>query len=148
MIVYDLYYRHSIILLTLRFLTHLDPIPEPGLDRLATVSRLRNCANVINEPHGRAGLQTIASLPSLGNPLAFAIIHLLAENKDMTPSQIARGVGRSISRVSHVLGSLRMTEVVRYETNGKLAKYRLKHPREVRQILSALGNFIDSSAPS
>jgi DNA-binding transcriptional ArsR family regulator len=80
--------------------------------------------------------------------LAFAIIHLLAENKDMTPSQIARGVGRSISRVSHVLGSLRMTEVVRYETNGKLAKYRLKHPREVRQILSALGNFIDSSAPS
>ena len=84
----------------------------------------------------------------LGNPLAFSIVHLLTENRDLTPSQIARSVGRSVSRVSHVLGALRMTEVVRYETNGKLARYRLKHPRQTRQVLSALAQFIDSSSPS
>ena len=84
----------------------------------------------------------------LGNPLAFSIVHLLAENKDITPSQIARGVGRSVARVSHVLAALRMTEVVRYETDGKQARYRLKHPREVRQILSALEKFIDSASSS
>jgi len=84
----------------------------------------------------------------LGNPLAFSIVHLLVENKDITPSQIARGVGRSVSRVSHVLAALRMMEVVRYETNGKQASYRLKHPRQTRQVLAALEQFIDSASPS
>jgi predicted transcriptional regulator len=84
----------------------------------------------------------------LGNPLAYSIVNLLAENKDVTPSQIARGVGRSVSRVSHVLAALRMMEVVRYETNGKQASYRLKHPRQTRQILNALEQFIDSASPS
>ena len=84
----------------------------------------------------------------LGNPLAFSIVSLLVENKDITPSQISRGVGRSVSRMSHVLAALRMMEVVRYETNGKQASYRLKHPRQIRQILSALGHFIDSASPS
>jgi DNA-binding transcriptional ArsR family regulator len=84
----------------------------------------------------------------LGNPLAYSIVNLLAENKDITPSQIARGVGRSVSRVSHVLAALRMMEVVRYETNGKQASYRLKHPRQTRQIQDALEQFIDSASPS
>ena len=84
----------------------------------------------------------------LGNPLAFSIVHLLAENKDMSTSQVARGVGRSVSRVSHVLAALRMTEVVRYETDGKQARSRLKHPRQIRQILSALEKFIDTASPS
>jgi DNA-binding transcriptional ArsR family regulator len=84
----------------------------------------------------------------LGNPLAYSIVNLLAENKDITPSQIARGVGKSVSRVSHVLAALRMMEVVRYETNGKQASYRLKHPRQTRQILNALEQFIDSASPS
>jgi len=84
----------------------------------------------------------------LGNPLAYSIVNLLVENKDITPSQIARGVGRSVSRVSHVLAALRMMEVVRYETNWKQAKYRLKHPRQIRQIISALERFVDSASPS
>ena|SRR5712691_1401546 len=84
----------------------------------------------------------------LGNPLAYSIVNLLAENKDITPSQIARGVGKSVSRVSHVLAALRMMEVVRYETNGKQASYRLKHPRQIRQIISALEQFVDSASPS
>ena len=84
----------------------------------------------------------------LSNPLAYSIVNLLADNKDIAPSQIARGVGRSVSRVSHVLAALRMREVVRYETNGNQASYRLKHPRQNRQILGALEQFIDSASPS
>jgi DNA-binding transcriptional regulator GbsR (MarR family) len=59
----------------------------------------------------------------LGNPLAFSIVILLMGNKDITPSQIAGAVGRSVSRVSHVLAALRMMELVRYKTSGKQATY-------------------------
>lgn len=84
----------------------------------------------------------------LGNPLAFAIVHALAEHKEMTPSEVAKVVGRSVSRVSHVLAALRLAEVVRYETNGRRATYRLKHARELRQILRALSEFITSASRS
>ncbi len=77
----------------------------------------------------------------LGNPIAFAVVQLLAENKEMSPSEIARAVGRSLPRVSNVLAALRLGEVVRYETDGKRTRYRLKHPREVRKILEALAGF-------
>ena len=82
----------------------------------------------------------------LGNPLAFAVVNVLGENNELTPSEIARAVGRSVSRVSHVLAALRLAEVVRYETDGRQARYRLKHPRETRQLFQALGKFIDSSS--
>jgi DNA-binding transcriptional ArsR family regulator len=81
----------------------------------------------------------------LGNPLAYSIVILLTQSADLTPSQIARGLSRSVSRVSHVLAALRMMEIVRYESDGKRAKYRLKHPREIRQVLVALGRFVDSA---
>ena len=83
----------------------------------------------------------------LGNPLAYSIVSLLAHNKGMTPSQIARGLGRSVSRVSHVLAALRMMEVVRYETNWRQASYRLKYPHQMRQVIAALERFIDSTPP-
>ena len=78
----------------------------------------------------------------LGNPIAFSIVHLLAENKEMSPSEIAKAVGRSVPRVSNVLAALRLAEVVRYETEGKWTRYRLKHPREVRKVLEALAGFV------
>jgi hypothetical protein len=31
----------------------------------------------------------------LGNPLAFAVVNVLEENKELSPSEIARAVGRS-----------------------------------------------------
>ena len=83
----------------------------------------------------------------LGNPVAFTIVELLTENKELRPSQIARAVGRSLSRISHVLAALRLAEVVRYETGVRQAKYRLKHPRQIRQLLRALSKFIDSASP-
>jgi predicted transcriptional regulator len=39
----------------------------------------------------------------LGNPVAFAIVQLLVENRELSPSEIARAVGRSVQRVSTVL---------------------------------------------
>ena len=76
----------------------------------------------------------------LGNPLAFAVVNVLGESRELSPSEIARAVGRRVSRVSHVLAALRLAEVVRYETDGRQARYRLKHPRETRQLLQALEN--------
>ncbi len=84
----------------------------------------------------------------LRNPVAFAIVRALAENDEMSPAGIAKAVGRSVSRVSHVLAALRLAEVVRYETDGRRARYRLKHPREVRQILRALSEFVASASRS
>jgi DNA-binding transcriptional ArsR family regulator len=84
----------------------------------------------------------------LGNPIAFAVVQTLAETKEMSPGEIAKAVGRSVSRVSHVLAALRLAEVVRYETDGRRATYRLKHPRETRQILAGLSEFIDSASSS
>ena len=82
----------------------------------------------------------------LGNPLAFAIVDVLAAGKELSPSEIARAVSRSVSRVSHVLGALRLAELVRYETDGRQARYRLKHSRETQQLLEALAKFIDTSS--
>lgn len=82
----------------------------------------------------------------LGNPLAFALVNVLGESNELSPSEIARALGRSVSRVSHVLAALRLAEVVRYETDGRQARYRLKHPRETKQLLKALERFIDSSS--
>ncbi len=82
----------------------------------------------------------------LGNPVAFVVVQLLAENKELSPSEIARAVGRSVQRVSTVLGALRLAEVVRYDTDGKRNRYRLKHPSEVRSVLAALSRFVKAAS--
>jgi len=37
----------------------------------------------------------------MGNPIAFAFVDAVSQNKELTPSEIAHAVGRSVSRVSH-----------------------------------------------
>ena len=82
----------------------------------------------------------------MGNPIAFAVVNALSQSKELTPGEIAHAVGRSVSRVSHILASLRLAEVVRYDTDGRQARYRLKHSGETRELLKALALFIDSSS--
>ena len=82
----------------------------------------------------------------LGNPLAFAVVQLLAENGEMSPSQLAAALGRSLARVSNVLAALRLAEVVRYQTEGRKARYRLKRSRETRKLLAALDRFIGAAS--
>ena len=77
-----------------------------------------------------------------GNPIAFTVVGLLAAGKEMNTSEVAKAAGRSVSRVSNILGALRIAEVVRYQTEGTRAQYRLKHLRETRKILAALSGFV------
>ena len=82
----------------------------------------------------------------LGNPLAFAAVQLLAESRELSVGEIARAVGRSVQRVSSVLGVLRVAEVVRYQQDGRRNRYRLKHPSEVKGVLSALSRFVKTAS--
>jgi DNA-binding transcriptional ArsR family regulator len=82
----------------------------------------------------------------LGNPLAFAVVQLLAENRELSVGEIARAVGRSVQRVSTVLGVLRVAEVVRYQQDGRRNRYRLKHPSEIKGVLSALSLFVKAAS--
>jgi hypothetical protein len=49
-----------------------------------------------------------------------------------------------VPRVSSVLGALRLADVVRYDSDGKRNYYRLKHPREMRQVLAALSRVVEA----
>ena len=55
-------------------------------------------------------------------------------------------MGRSVQQVSTALTALGPAEVVRYETGGKRNLYRPKHPREVRDVLSALCRFVQTTS--
>ena len=55
-------------------------------------------------------------------------------------------MGRSVQRVSNVLGALRLAEVVRYDTDGKRNRYRLEHPSEVKSLLAALSRFVKAAS--
>ena len=82
----------------------------------------------------------------LGNPVAFAVVQLLAENKELNPGELARAVGRSVQRVSTTLGALRLAEVVRYDSDNRHNRYRLKHPSKVRNVLGALSRFVKAAS--
>jgi len=116
-------------------------------DTVAILSRFRNCENVISVP----AVEEVSYRQSrpcrlLGNPVAFTVVSLLASGKDMSTGEIARAIGRSVPRTSNILGALRLAEVVRYETEGRQARYRLKHPREIRRILDALSGFVKTTS--
>ena len=61
----------------------------------------------------------------LGNPVAFAVVALLTNGKDLSTSELA--------------------ELVRYETEGRYARYRLKHSRPIRRILETLSEFVKTT---
>ena len=84
----------------------------------------------------------------LGNPVVYSIVAVLHEREAMTPTEIAEFVGRSLGRVSALLGALRLADVVRYETAGGHTKYRLKHRAATGKLLKALGDFVEAAGPS
>jgi hypothetical protein len=54
----------------------------------------------------RIAIDTASLCRLLGNPVAFAVVQLLAENKESSPSEIARAIGESVQRVRGVLSAL------------------------------------------
>ena len=77
----------------------------------------------------------------LGNPISFAVVDALSQTKELSPSEIARTVGRSVSRVSHVLAALRLAEVVRYDTDGRQARLPLETSPRNSGISQGTGNI-------
>jgi transcription initiation factor IIE alpha subunit len=84
----------------------------------------------------------------LGNPVAYSIVAVLLDKREMTPTQIATAVGRSLGRVSNLLAALRLAEVVRYQAAGGHTKYRLKHASETRRLLRAMADFVEVASPA
>ena len=66
-----------------------------------------------------------------------AIVNVLGSAKELTPSEIARAVGRSVSRVSHVLSALRLADILTDPdrwANGALTDALLKLVREATSL--------------
>ena len=79
---------------------------------------------------------------TLGSPVVFAIVTALLERGSLTPGELARSLRRSIQTISTHLAKLRTADLVRYDTAGGRTRYRLKHPRETRRLLAALGGVV------
>jgi len=84
----------------------------------------------------------------LGNPVVYSIVAALHEREEMTPTEIVQVVGRSLGRVSALLGALRLADVVRYETAGGHTRYRLKHGAETYGLLKALADLVAAAGPA
>ncbi len=83
----------------------------------------------------------------LGNPVIFAIVtELLERDSGLTPSELGRGLRRSVQTVSTHLAKLRTADLVRYETDGRRTRYRLKHPSEIHRLLEALSSVVVGAA--
>lgn len=77
----------------------------------------------------------------LGNPVTFQILSLVVDAQ-LTPSQMAKRVNRSVSTVSLHLSKLRLADLVRYEKKGLTVSYRAKYPGKTRQLLQSLKQLV------
>ena len=85
----------------------------------------RNCENVITiAAVGEVTYRQSRLCRLLGNPVAFAVVALLTNGKDLSTVEIAKAIGRSVPRTSNILGRLRLAELVRYESEGRYTRYR------------------------
>jgi DNA-binding transcriptional ArsR family regulator len=82
----------------------------------------------------------------MGNPIVYQLISLLDVGGPMTPSKLAKLIGRHVSTISIHLAKLRSADVVRYDTSGKETRYWLKHKSEMRGLLKMLERVVDASA--
>jgi DNA-binding transcriptional ArsR family regulator len=82
----------------------------------------------------------------LGNPVIYQLILLLDAGGPLTPSKLAKLIGRQISTVSVHLAKLRNADIVRYDTSGKETRYWVKHKAEIKGLLRMLGKVVDVSA--
>jgi DNA-binding transcriptional ArsR family regulator len=82
----------------------------------------------------------------LGNPIVYQLIVLLEAGGPMTPSKLAKLIGRHVSTISIHLAKLRSADVVRYDTSGKTVRYWLKHKGEMKGLLKMLEKVVDASS--
>ena len=82
----------------------------------------------------------------LGNPIVYQLVILLEAGGPLTPSKLAKLIGRQVSTISIHLGKLRAADVVRYDTSGKETRYWLKRKSEMKGLLRMLEKVVDASA--
>ena len=82
----------------------------------------------------------------LGNPIVYQLVVLLDAGGPLTPSKLAKLIGRQVSTISIHLGKLRAADVVRYDTSGKETRYWLKRKSEMKGRLRMLEKVVDASA--
>jgi len=82
----------------------------------------------------------------LGNPIVYQLVLLLDTGGPLTPSKLAKLIGRQVSTISIHLGKLRAADVVRYDTSGKETRYWLKRKSEMKGLLRMLEKVVDASA--
>jgi DNA-binding transcriptional ArsR family regulator len=82
----------------------------------------------------------------LGNPVVYQLVLFLESGGPLTPSKLAKLIGRQVSTVSIHLGKLRAADVVRYDTSGKETRYWLKHKSEMKGLLKMLERVVNVSA--
>ena len=82
----------------------------------------------------------------LGNPVVYQLVLFLESGGPLTPSKLAKLIGRQVSTVSIHLGKLRAADVVRYDTSGKETRYWLKHKSEMKGLLKMLERVVNTSA--
>ena len=82
----------------------------------------------------------------LGNPVVYQLVLLLETAGPLTPSKLAKLIGRQVSTISIHLGKLRSADVVRYDTSGKQTRYWLKHKSEMKGLLRMLAMAVEASA--
>ena len=81
-----------------------------------------------------------------GNPIVYQIVVLLDAGGPITPSNLAKLIGRHVSTISIHLAKLRNADVVRYDTSGKEVRYWLKHKAEMKGLLKMLDRVVDASS--
>jgi DNA-binding transcriptional ArsR family regulator len=81
----------------------------------------------------------------LGNPIVYQLVVLLEAGGPLTPSKLAKLIGRQISTISIHLAKLRNADVVRYDTSGKETRYWLKHKAEMKGLLKMLDRLVEAS---
>jgi DNA-binding transcriptional ArsR family regulator len=81
-----------------------------------------------------------------GKPSGPSVGVVLRSGGPLTPSKLAKISGRSVQTVSGHLAKLRAADLVRYDTDGKQVRYRLKHKRDTGKLLKALETIVHSSS--
>jgi len=81
-------------------------------------------------------------LKTLGNPKAYALVHLLLEQEVLSVNEMAKYLHRASWTVSKILRPLRDLDVVRYQREGRGSLYTLKDPKRTRALLKASEEFV------
>ncbi len=74
----------------------------------------------------------------LGNPIVYQLVLLLEAGGPLTPSKLAKLIGRQVSTASIHLGKLRAADLVHYDTDGRQLRYRFKHEWDISKLLKGL----------